>query len=435
MAVERLGRGTGDADFVPSNARRILPVPSSRPHLSKRRVALGAFAGLVLTLTGAYTQKDRYGYRIAEIGRDVIGDENMARVESFYLSLQDETDKLKFRVFGGRTTPFSESQGEVAEVAKPAVTQDFDPVIGPEPFYIEPPVIEPPLRPAPLLLPETKVLSAKPEQGEGVWTTEGLPHSSPEDTLMEKTFFRPDKTRHYALVGVLLLDKRRIQLHITGGTEDPGGDLGVKGPGVIPESDRNQLLVAWNGGFRGPHGGFGMYADGKFYRPLRNGLASVVVRNNGEVSMGQWGRDFGWDDNIVAVRQNAVLLVDNCEVSKRTNEGNDTWGYVQVNSSEFITWRSAVGLTKDGDLLVAAGNSLSADSLARSLWAAGACYAMELDINTPYVLTSLFFPKDDGSLKPVKFMDSMVDNNPGRFLQKQSRDFMYVTLDETNFKP
>jgi hypothetical protein len=231
---------------------------------------------------------------------------------------------------------------------------------------------------------------------------------------------------------VLLLDKRRIRLHVTGGTEDPGGDRGVRGPGLIPDIQRKDLLAAWNGGFRGPHGGFGMYADGKQYRPLRNGLASVAVMQDGSIKVGEWARDLGWTEDTVAVRQNAVLLVDNCEVSKRTKEGNNTWGYVEVNSAEFITWRSAIGLTRNGDLLAAAGNSLSADSLARALWAAGACYAMQLDINSPYVLTSLYFPQPDGSLKPAKFMDSMVDG-PGRFSQAAAT--MYVTLDESNLWP
>jgi hypothetical protein len=31
-------------------------------------------------------------------------------------------------------------------------------------------------------------------------------------------------------------------------------------------------------------------------------------------------------------------------------------------------------------------------------------------------------------------MDSMVDN-PGRFLTRQTRDFMYATLDESQYKP
>ncbi len=161
---------------------------------------------------------------------------------------------------------------------------------------------------------------------------------------------------------------------------------------------------------------------------------SAALYQDGNVRIGQWGRDLTWSDDIVSVRQNAALLVEDCEVSPRTNEGNDTWGYVQVDSSEFITWRSAIGLTRNGDLLVAAGNSLSANSLAKALWAAGACWAMQLDINTPYVLASVFFQNPDGTIDAEKFMQSMSDN-PARFLGTQVNDFMYVTLDETNYVP
>jgi hypothetical protein len=37
-------------------------------------------------------------------------------------------------------------------------------------------------------------------------------------------------------------------------------------------------------------------------------------------------------------------------------------------------------------------------------------------------------------MKAVKFMDSMVDG-PGRFFTTQAHDFMYATLDESNYKP
>lgn len=406
--------------------------PVSRRHLSRKHIAVVGLVVFIVVAAFAYSQKDAYADKAAALSRSLIGDENTARIEGWYFSVQDKLDQLKYKVFGGSTDPFG-NDAAVTELPLPVSAAEEAPAplqaLAPEePAYV------PPATPVPLALPETKPLRASPAQGEGVWTTAGLPRSTPEDVLMAKTFIRPDSARPYAVVGVLLLDKRRIRLHMTGGTQDPGGDRGVRGPGRIPDADRQNLLVAWNGGFRGPHGGFGMYADGKQYRPLMNGLASIVVMKDGTMRIGEWGRDLTWNDEMVAVRQNAVLLVDNCEVSKRTNEGNNTWGYVQVNSAEFITWRSAVGLTKDGNLLVAAGNSLSADSLARALWAAGACYAMQLDINTPYVLTSVFLPQPDGSLKPVKFMDSMIDN-PGRFLATQPNDFMYVTLDETNFVP
>jgi hypothetical protein len=389
---------------------------------SKKHFAAGFLLVLVVGMAFLYTQRAKYTDHLAELSRSIIGDENTARIESWYFSAQDRFDRLKYSVFGGETNPFEEDAAELALSSVEAM-QPIDALVYQEIA-----------RPSPLPLPEVKPLHDKPVPGEGVWTTAGLPHSYPDDVLMAKTFVRPDTARPYATVGVLLLDRRRIRLHITGGTEDPGGDLGVKGPGVMPEADRKNVLVAWNGGFRGPHGGYGMYADGKQYRPLRSGFASVAVTKDGSMTIGEWGRDLTWSPEIVAVRQNAVLLVEHCEVSKRTKEGNNTWGYVQVNSAEFITWRSAIGLTKNGDLLVAAGNSLSADSLARALWAAGACWAMQLDINTPYVLTSLYFPQPDGTIKAAKFMDSMVDG-PGRFFTTQKHDFLYATLDETNYKP
>jgi hypothetical protein len=395
-----------------------------------RRWLLLPFALLAALGAVGFKQSDVHGDDVANLSRSVIGDERTARLEGLYFSAKDHSDRLKYSVFGGDTsTPFDESHvlsipvelSAEESAAMVSMLQRVDPA-------------PPPPRPAPLALPEVVALNKTPAAGEGSWTTAGLPRSNPDDVLMAKTFVRPDPSRPYATVGVLLFDKRRIRLHVVGGRSDPGGDLGIKGPGMIPEADRRELLAAWNGGFRGPHGGFGMVADGLTYRPLRKGLASVAVMKDGTIRMGEWGRDLGWTDETAAVRQNAVLLVDNCEVSRRTNEGNDTWGYVEVNSAQFITWRSAIGLTQDGNLMVASGNSLSAATLAKALQAAGACYAMQLDINPPYVLTSLFFAREDGSVSSQRFMDTMSDN-PSRFLSLQQRDFMYVTLDETRFVP
>jgi Phosphodiester glycosidase len=396
------------------------------------RFAQGIFVGLLLFGCVAYTQKDRYAYRVAELSRGLIGQENTARIESWYFSVQDRIDRLSYEIFGGSTNPFAGEEPVVAGQAQDAMG---DLATGPlNTGTAAGSVAIAPAGPPPLVLPPTTVLQANPVDGEGVWSTAGLPRTSPDDLLMAKTFIRPDPARPYATVGILLVDKRRVRLHITGGTESPGGDLGVHGPGVIPDSDRSTLLAAWNGGFRGPHGGYGMYADGVQYRPLRDGFASVAVMKNGSILMGTWGSDLTWSEDFVAVRQNAIMLVEGCQISPRTNEGNDTWGYVDVNTSEFITWRSAIGLTANGDIMVAAGNSLSADSLARAMHAAGACSAMQLDINSPYVLTSLFFPQADGSILSSRFMDSMGDN-PARFLGRQENDFMYLTLDESGFGP
>lgn len=390
-----------------------------------RRLVLVTLAIMALLMAGAYLEMDHIAPRAANFSRSVIGDENTARLESYFFRIEDRVDRLHYRIFGGETDPFA--VGARVEFVKPK----------PAPVYVVDlravgtPVVEAPIvtGPPPLSFPATHQLSAAPQAGEGVWSTAGMPDSTPDDPLMARTFFHPDAARPYATVGVLLIDGRRVRLHMTAGTEDPGGYRGVAGPGAIPQPAVADLVAAWNGGFKGQHGNFGMVADGTTYVPLRAGLASLVVMKDGTLEMGTWGQGLAWSDDMEAVRQNAVLLVDHGEVSPRTGEGNDTWGYVQVDSSEFITWRSAVGLTRDGNILVAAGNSLSAATLAQALQAAGAWTAMQLDINSPYVLTSLFFHTPDGPAQPEKFMTSM-PGDPGRFLTTQSRDFMWVTLDD-----
>lgn len=412
-----------------------LAEPGAPSAAARRRVFTWKRLALAIILLGflsgaaAYSQKERLAPEVADMSRRLIGDERTARIEGWFFKVEDQIDRAKYRLLGGETNPFATRQIRVEFVPKPPAREihfsagnGADHLPAPDAF-----------QPLPMIPPATRALREDLEEGEGVWTSLGLPLSSGPEPLMMKTFIRPDTARPYALAGVLLIDHRRVRLHLVGGTEDPGGDLGVRGPGAIPDEHRDELLAAWNGGFKGPHGGFGMVANGLTYRALRNGLATICVKDSGAIVLGEYGRDFTWDESFDSCRQNVILLVDRGEVSRRTTEGNDTWGYVQVNSSEFITWRSAVGLTKDGDLLVAAGNSLSAETLAKALWAAGAEYAMQLDINSPYVLAGLFFRQPDGTVKPEKFMDSMPDG-ASRFLRTQERDFMYVTLDESGYR-
>ena len=389
---------------------------------------------VVLVLTGglAYSQKERIAPEVADTMRSLIGDERTAQVESWFFRIEDRVHQAKYRFFGGETNPFETETVHLQYIprAEGAVIHYF-PETGIRTEF--PDLTGELFMPIPMQLPEIRQLSNNPDPGEGVWSTAGLPLTTPADVRMAKTFLHPDPSRPYASVAVLIVDSRRAKLHMVAGTIDPGGSRNIAGPGVIPDEHLASLLIAWNGGFKGDHGIYGMQVGDTVFRQLRPNLATVCTKTDGTFLMGEYGRDFTWDDSMTACRQNAILLVDQGEVSSRTNEGNDTWGYVRVDSSEFITWRSAIGVTKDGNLLVAAGNSLSADSLAKALWAAGAEYAMQLDINNPYVLTGLYFHQPDGAIEGERFMESMPDT-PRRFLRTNERDFMYLTLDETRYR-
>ncbi len=410
----------------------------SERRLNRRQVA----AGILIAGAGALasSEKDQYTGKAADLLRHTIGDEATVWLEQHYFSTKDRLDQLRYNLFGQQTTPFAQTP-EIKPIPNTPViptpiTQPVDIVTEEQVPVVIPPIIT---KPDPMILPVVKQIQSRPNPGEGVWVADGLPSTSVEDVLMAKTFIRPDTARPYSTVGGLLIDHRRVRLELIGGTSEPGGEYGVRGNGTLSESLYSNLLVAFNGGFQGKHGNYGMYADKKIYRPLRNGLASVAMTSSGEVKMGEWGKSIDWEDDFVSVRQNAVLLVNNAEMTAAAiNQGtnNNTWGYVSnTNLAEFITWRSALGLTKNGDLLVAAGNNLSAYTLALAMSSLGAERAMQLDINTPYVLTSLFFEQPDKSLVAHKFMESMLDRNAARFLASgQERDFFAIIRDESKFK-
>lgn len=425
---------------VPAADSVSVPGVPTRPSRRLRRIALGIGLLLALAFGASGYWANAHPDKAAELSRSLIGDERTAQLEGVVLKLKDEKDQLSYRFFGGRENPFAESS--IAVVTEPSdggLTAEDVPasqhVRRPhaDAAHLQSEEIPATPKPAPMVLPATYLIHSQPAPGEGVWVVDGLPRTTLDDVLMAKTYIRPDTERPYASVGVLLLDHRRIRLHLIGGTSDPG-----KGPGAIPEHDLPGLLVTLNGGFQKDHGSWGLFLDGVTHKPLRNGYATAVVMADGTVKIGEWGEgDLAEQTaDMVAVRQNAVLLIEHGEITPAAaNEGsnNEVWGYVNVNSAEFITWRSAIGLTTNGDLIVAAGNSVSAGSLAKALHAAGAYVAMQLDINSPHVSVSLVHHQPDGSMSATFFMDTM-SGNPGRYLGVHERDFMYITLDESRYE-
>ena len=96
-------------------------------------------------------------------------------------------------------------------------------------------------------------------------------------------------------------------------------------------------------------------------------------------------------------------------------------------------WRSGVGVDANGALIYAGGPALSVLSLARTLQAAGAVRAMELDINTDwvsaytYVRTTRHRPQRRPSIG-IKLLDDMTRGGD-RYLQLGERDFFAFIAD------
>ena len=95
-------------------------------------------------------------------------------------------------------------------------------------------------------------------------------------------------------------------------------------------------------------------------------------------------------------------------------------------------WRSGVGVDANGALIYAGGNSLSVLSLARTLQAAGAVRAMELDINTDWVSAYTYVndPATDPNAPVIGLkLGGDMARGGDRYLQLGERDFFAFFAD------
>jgi hypothetical protein len=174
----------------------------------------------------------------------------------------------------------------------------------------------------------------------------------------------------------------RYVLH--NGSQDPGPLAGPVTAGPrISGPDRALLLAAFNGGFKMSSLAGGYEQEGHVARPIRNGLASLVIDRNGQARIGVWGQDVPVPgESVYSVRQNLWLLVAG---GQPTGESALWWRWGgTVGHVEYVA-RSALGQNAAGELMYAASMRTTPADLAQALIKSGAQTAMELDINPEWV--------------------------------------------------
>lgn len=263
-------------------------------------------------------------------------------------------------------------------------------------------------------------------KGEGIW----LPYieNVHGDTVAYRTFLQPDPSRPYTLVAIVAIDLSQTRLHFVLGTIEPAAPNSPPRSGEIPKTDKvaNVLLAAFNGGFKARHGQFGAMADGTLILPPRDGLGTLVIYKNGEVRLGEWGQDVTITPDVISFRQNGPLVIQNGEINPRIyNNSPQDWGYTVNDVSPTV--RSGVGLSADNrTLYYFCGPSLSMEMLAKSMQAAGAMNAIQLDINNYWVLFVKIQPSGS-KLIPEALLPRLMVARIDRYLWDSSRDYFYIT--------
>lgn len=367
------------------------------------------------------------GAQGAEILRGILGDQAVAMLENITFKIDDQVKSLEYRFGLAKSqTPWVVNQvpANTPLPAPQTKTKDI-PIQVPRnaPLVSTAPRIQPIIpvaRPwVPQNLPALGSLS-----GEGVWT----PYlTGPSGRVVAyRTFLQPDPARPYAVVAIVAFNLQDSQLHFVLGTHEPyAKGVTQRGTGTIPAADlqSGNLLAAFNGGFKVEQGGFGAMADGIQAVPPRNGLATLAFYHNGQIQIGVWGQDINPSPDLVAYRQNGLMIV---QMGQLTSQIDDPryWGYTITRST--VTWRSAIGLDASRKILYYfAGPYLNINTLAAAIQDAGVQTAMELDINNYWVHFNSF-TYQSGVLKPVPLMKAMTDG-ADRFLRPYDRDFFYLT--------
>ncbi|HVX20630.1 MAG TPA: phosphodiester glycosidase family protein [Acidimicrobiales bacterium] len=276
--------------------------------------------------------------------------------------------------------------------------------------------------PAPMRPP-----ASPPIAGEGAWSPAGRTVGGVPAVYV--TTVRPDAVHTSYVVGVAWMDTRLLRATLYSGSQIPGGGPYTHTAPVQPPAAR-RLVAAFNAGFLMPAADGGYYTDGRTVLPLRTGAASFVVYRDGTATVGQWGRDVGMGPDVVSVRQNLDLLVDDGQPVPGLDVADTTqWGATLGNA--VYVWRSGLGVTADGALVYVGGPGLNITDLADLLVRAGAVRAMELDINTTWVNYTTYDPPTAGgpaaAANGTELLPAMA-GSPGRYFQAWwARDFITMS--------
>jgi Phosphodiester glycosidase len=268
------------------------------------------------------------------------------------------------------------------------------------------------------LRPPLKPIAQPALPGEGVWRSLVSVHGQP---AVQAAFLRPDSVHTSYLAGVVWMSSKLLRFNLHPGYDEPGGNWPV--PDWIPPGHRRGLSATWNGAFRldDAHGGF--YLDGQTAGTLVNGAASEVFYRDGTMTVGSWNQEVGMAPNVVGVRQNLRLLIDNGQISPKIDVSPQfNWGATVSNA--YYVFRSGIGVTATGDLVYASGDALSAHSLARLLYRAGCIRAMELDINPTWV-SFMSYKRGHHPADPTPHSLLPDYQRPAnRYYEQTSRDFV-----------
>jgi Phosphodiester glycosidase len=255
-----------------------------------------------------------------------------------------------------------------------------------------------------------------PLPGEGQWHGTGPLVRGASPVLVAT--FRPDPNYPQMVAGVAWIDSTRAWLQLYPGRYEPPNSGNAVAE--VPPQLRAGLLATFNSGFKLEDDGGGFVAFGHVYAPLRDGQATLIRYRNGTADVVSWNGGPSPGPTVEFARQNLPLIVDGGQLNPNIQDGSQ-WGATLGNAVR--VWRSGVGVDARGNVIYAAADNQTAQSLAQILQRAGAVRAMELDINSEWVTFNFFATW--GASGAQRLLPDMT-RDATRYLTPDDRDFVAV---------
>ncbi len=268
--------------------------------------------------------------------------------------------------------------------------------------------------------PNVKPLIHPALPGEGVWRKAGAGVGARPPVLL--TTFRSDPEYPRFVAGVAWIDPTRTRLEYVPGLDEPPEPLPHRGPGEVPPGSRKHLVATFNGGFPLETSNAGLIYRGRLVEAMVNGIATVVEYRNGHINLVRWDQGAGAPPNVWFAKQNLPPIIYEGKLNPNLSDGPE-WGETVNNATR--VWRSGLGVDAHGDLMYAAADYQTVESLAKTLERAGAVRALELDINEDW--TSFISYRGPGARSPSNLLPEMY-RSPERYLAPDERDFFAVYL-------
>lgn len=373
--------------------RRYAPIPFWRR--ARRILLLSAFVCLIpagVSYVGAMSEKHNVGLGVSSVEwlRQHGGNSLVSQIENWYYTL---TAPEK----GGpplRSLPqvgLASARGSGKSSSKPAYR---------------------PPRVAPIIHPTLP--------GEGVWKPAAQGAGPRPPVLL--TTFRSDPEYPQFVAGVAWIDSARTHLSYVPGLAEPPPPVAHRGPSEVPGPLRSRVVATFNGGFPLETSGGGLIYRGKVKEAMVNGAATVVEYRDGRVDIVRWHSGPQAPSNVWFAKQNLPPIVYESRLNPNLSDGPE-WGETVDNAVR--VWRSGLGIDGRGNLIYAAADSQTVESLAKILLRAGAVRALELDINEDW--TSFISYRRRGADGPSNLLPEML-RPASRYLTPDERDFFAVYL-------